>query len=172
LLFALASILRLNPYLAAFVGGTTSRTLDAELVTGPFAPVANVISESLKIAATFLFGAFLSVGVFTRVPLSSYLFAAIVLLVERPVSVLLALIGSELDRLERLAAAWFGPKGFSSIVYGLLVLGSGVANSRSLFDVIAVVVVFSMVAHSSSDVAVAHRFEQAERERGDGQRAA
>lgn len=44
------------------------------------------------------------------------------LLLVRPVSMLVSLAASRLPRRERLVAAWFGPKGFASVVYGLLVL--------------------------------------------------
>ena len=35
--------------------------------------------------------------------------------------------------LELFAAAWFGPKGFASVVYGLLVLHSGIPNAVEVY---------------------------------------
>lgn len=60
---------------------------------------------------------------------------------------------------ERLAAAWFGPKDFASVVYGLLILISQVTLSDELFHLTALVVVASIVAHSSTDVVIARWFE-------------
>ena len=38
-------------------------------------------------------------------------------------------VGSPLTRGERLAGAWFGPKGFASVIYGLLALQSGIPDA-------------------------------------------
>jgi NhaP-type Na+/H+ or K+/H+ antiporter len=56
------------------------------------------------------------------------------------------------------AAAWFGPKGFASAVYALLILKAGVAAGDRIFHLAAVVVAGSVIAHSSSDVLVARWF--------------
>jgi hypothetical protein len=34
------------------------------------------------------------------------------------------------------AAAWFGPKGFASTVFGLLILGSGVIDASHIFHLL------------------------------------
>ena len=64
---------------------------------------------------------------------------------------------------------WFGPKGFASVLYGLLVLGSGAPGAELMFHVIVVAIVFSIVAHSSTDVPIAGWF--ARREAEDAERA-
>ena len=69
---------------------------------------------------------------------------------------LLSLIRTPMPRSERLTAAWFGPKGFASVVYGLLVLQSGIPHGEKLFDLIAVTIAMSIIVHSSTDVPVAH----------------
>ena len=53
---------------------------------------------------------------------------------------------------------WFGPKGFASVVYGLLVLASGVAAAGQIFVLAALTIVLSILLHSSSDVIVARGF--------------
>jgi sodium/hydrogen antiporter len=77
------------------------------------------------------------------------------------VALLLSFLGSSIDRREWAAAAWFGPKGFASAVYGLLVLGSGGALSDEMSHLVALVVVASILLHSSTDVVVARRFRGA-----------
>jgi sodium/hydrogen antiporter len=79
--------------------------------------------------------------------------------VARPLALGIALLGSSLDRKERLAAAWFGPKGFASVVYALLILEAGLTSSDELFHLAALVIVASILAHSSTDVLVARWFE-------------
>lgn len=61
---------------------------------------------------------------------------------------------------ERLVASWFGPRGFASVVYGLLVLGSGTPRARELFLMISVVVTGSILIHSSTDGIVARWFQK------------
>ena len=62
-----------------------------------------------------------------------------------------------MPRAEKLTAAWFGPKGFASVVYGLLVLQAGIPDGEKLFDLIAVTIELSIIVHSSTDVPVAHK---------------
>ncbi|MHB1923873.1 MAG: cation:proton antiporter, partial [Acidimicrobiales bacterium] len=53
--------------------------------------------------------------------------------------------------------AWFGPKGFASVVYGLMVLQSHNSRAERIFLLTVVTVAVSIVAHSSTDVVVARR---------------
>ncbi|HQZ33987.1 MAG TPA: hypothetical protein PK020_06155, partial [Ilumatobacteraceae bacterium] len=117
------------------------------------------VAELLKLAALLVFGALISPRFLGEIPFSGYVFAALALFVARPVSLAFALVGSTLHVRERIAAAWFGPKGFASVVYGLLILRSGVAARSELFHLVALVVVASIIAHSSTDVVVARWFE-------------
>jgi NhaP-type Na+/H+ or K+/H+ antiporter len=62
---------------------------------------------------------------------------------------------------ERAVAAWFGPKGFASVVFGLLILKEAEVGKMEpmradhLFHLVAVCIVGSIVAHSSTDVLIA-----------------
>jgi len=54
-------------------------------------------------------------------------------------------------------------RGFASVVYGLLVLESGITGADDIFHLVALTIVISIVLHSSTDVVVARGFdEQAE----------
>lgn len=68
-------------------------------------------------------------------------------------------VGADLTRRELFAAAWFGPKGFASMVYGLLVLHSGIPNAVEVYELVVVCIALSIVAHSSTDVPVARLFD-------------
>lgn len=61
-----------------------------------------------------------------------------------------------------MAVAWFGPKGFASVVYAILILQSGISQAEHLFHVLAFVIALSVVAHSSTDVLVARWFREKE----------
>ena len=74
---------------------------------------------------------------------------------------MLSLLASEhLALRERAAAAWFGPKGFASVVFGLFLFERGIPNGFRLFEIVAATITVSIVAHSSTDVLVAHRFNE------------
>jgi len=156
----LSSLTHGNAFLAAFSAGITVATM-SPAIRDAFHEFGELVAELLKLAALLVFGALISPRFLGEIPPTGYLFAALALFVARPVSLAIALIGSTLRARERIAAAWFGPKGFASVVYGLLILHSDVAARSELFHLVALVVVASIIAHSSTDVVVARWFEPA-----------
>lgn len=78
-----------------------------------------------------------------------------------------SLVGSGLERGQRLAAAWFGPKGFASVVYALIVLDSGIPQTQQVVAVIVATVAISIAVHSTTDVPVAKLLRPSDREPGD-----
>jgi sodium/hydrogen antiporter len=75
----------------------------------------------------------------------------VTLLVARPVAVAIALTGTRVSRAALGFMAWFGPKGVATMTFSLLVLASGVAAGERLFNLAALVVLCSIVAHGLSD---------------------
>lgn len=161
LIFGIAQWTHVNLYLAAFSGGITVTTV-GEQARIHFQDFGELVAELFKLLATMLFGAVITETFFSDLDLFDYLFAVLAVVVVRPVAVWLSLLGSGLSWQEKLVAGWFGPKGFASVLYGLLVLKSGLAHTNLLFHLIAVVVVGSIIAHSSTDVIVADRFGRKE----------
>lgn len=155
--FAAAVVLHANEYLAAFSAGVTIATISPE-VEERFKSFGERTTELLKLAALLVFGALISTEFAWGFSGRDYLFAAAVLFVARPVTLALSLMGSGLSRRERLVAEWFGPKGFASVVYALLILHSDAVDGARMFHIIALVVVASMILHSSTDVPVVHSF--------------
>ncbi len=158
LVLGVSSLSHANAFLAAFSAGVTVATM-SPAIRNAFHQFGELIAELLKLAALLVFGALISPYFLAEIPLTGYVFAALALFVARPASLAVALIGSTLHVRERIAAAWFGPKGFASVVYGLLILRSGVAQRSELFHLVALVVVASIIAHSSTDVVIARWFE-------------
>lgn len=95
---------------------------------------------------------------------ASVTFAILMIVVARPLSILIALAGTRVPWRERLVAAWFGPKGFASVVYGLIALRAGLPDPDRVFALLAVTIAFSMIVHSSTDVIIAERFKRSARE--------
>ncbi|MBT2500706.1 cation:proton antiporter [Agromyces sp. ISL-38] len=152
-----------NLYLAAYAAGITIATVAPEM-RDAFKEFGGQISELVKLLAVLMFGALISPEILADVPWTGYVFAVLLLVFARPASVQLSLLGSGLPWEERLTAAWFGPKGFASVLYGLLVLASGVPGAELMFHVIVVAIVLSIVAHSSTDVPIAAWFARREAE--------
>lgn len=150
-----------NLFIAAFVAGITVASR-ADDIVGPFRAAWEPAEELLKLLAVFLFGMVLERELFAAMTWRSWLLVAVLLLTVRPMALGVAMIGSHIGRPELLAAAWFGPKGFASVVYGLLVLGSAVDHVALDFGVIAATIGLSMLLHSSTDVPIAQWFERRE----------
>lgn len=153
-LYGGAEVAGANPYLAAFVGGVTFATV-LPAAEQEFGRLGEQLSEAAKLLALLVFGGLLTPALLASVPLGGWVLAVLVLVLVRPTALLTSLAASSLPRDQRLAAAWFGPKGFASVVYGLLVLESGAAQAPAEFAVIAASVTLSILVHSSTDVPVA-----------------
>jgi len=144
-------------FLAAFAAGITIATLAPEL-RDSFHEFGELITELLKLVAILVFGALISPAFLGEIPALGYVFAVLALVVARPAAIAVSFLGSRLPWQQQAAVAWFGPKGFASVVYGLIVLDSDAAGRDVMFHLIALVVVLSILAHSSTDVPIAHYF--------------
>jgi sodium/hydrogen antiporter len=157
LLYAICHLTDANAYLAAFAAGSTIASV-APLTHEAFEQFGDLIAELLKLAALLVFGALLTPQLLDRLPAGSWVVAILALVLVRPAAMLLSLLRTELDRREKVAVAWFGPKGFASVVYGLIVLNSGLAIAEPVFDLVAVCIALSIAVHSSTDVPIARLF--------------
>ncbi|HET9142712.1 sodium:proton antiporter [Actinophytocola sp.] len=154
LLYGVCHLTHANPYLAAFAAGSTLATLD-RVAADHFEHFGDLLSETTKFAALLVFGALITPSRLSHIPVGGWAVAVLAILLVRPAAMLLSLMRTPLTREERLTAAWFGPKGFASVVYGLLALQSGIPDSELVFDLVAVTIALSIVLHSSTDVPVA-----------------
>ena len=169
MVLALAEVTHANLFLAAFSAGITVATL-APAVERSFGEFGELVTELLKLAAILVFGALISPAFLGEIPPSGYVFALLALLLARPVAIFVSLLRSGLPYPEQAVAAWFGPKGFASVVYGLLILEAEVERGDEVFHLVALVIVASILAHSSTDVPIAHAFarrQQQQQEQAD-----
>jgi sodium/hydrogen antiporter len=154
---ALSYVTHANLFLAAFSAGITVVSVSPRF-RDAFHQFGELLAELLKLAAILVFGALISLTFLMEISLGGYVFVLLVLVAVRPVALAVSFLGARINLPEFAAAAWFGPKGFASVVYGLLVLESGVKLSEEMFHLIALVVAASILLHSSTDVVVARRF--------------
>lgn len=163
LVLGTASVSGANEFLAAFAAGVTVASLSPQ-IRDAFHRFGELVTELLKLAALLVFGVLISPQFLSEIPLSGYLFALLVILAVRPVALGLSLAGSGLERRESVTAAWFGPKGFASVVYGLLILRAGAPLADEMFHLVALAIAGSIIAHSSTDVLLARWFREEEQE--------
>lgn len=159
LVWALCMLTQANLFLAAFTAGITVATVgprEAEAFRG----LGEVVAEMLKLAALLVFGLLISPPFLREIPFAGWVLAVLALVLARPVALWVSFLRSGLSPREQAAAMWFGPKGFASVVYGLLVLQSGIASADELFHLVALTITLSIIAHSSTDVVVARQFDE------------
>lgn len=159
LVIALAEFIGVNPLLAAFSAGLTIGVVNPK-ARDVFQDFGEIISELLKLASLFIFGSLLSPRIFFPGSLTPYVFAAFVLLIARPATIFIALFTTHITRMEKFAVAWFGPKGFSSILYLLFVWNSYVPDTSQMFTLVSITLVISIVAHSSTGLLFARWFKR------------
>ncbi|GAA3427944.1 cation:proton antiporter [Streptosporangium nondiastaticum] len=158
LVLALGKATHGNLFLAAFAAGITVATF-GQRQRGAFEHFGELIAELFKLAALLVFGALITPALLGAVGWTGWLFAVLALVAARPIAIWVSFLGSGLSVREQAAVAWFGPKGFASVVYGLIVLSSGIAAAGQEFQLIAVTIVASILLHSSTDIVVARWFD-------------
>jgi NhaP-type Na+/H+ or K+/H+ antiporter len=157
LVLALCQVTEANEFLAAFAAGSTTASV-SDAARRAFQQFGELVTELFKLSAVLVFGALLTTTMFSHNALRVWAFALLLLFVVRPVAMVLSLMRGGLDRREFATIAWFGPKGFASVTYGLLVLQSDALRASPMFVLIAVATAISIVLHSSSDHHIAQMF--------------
>jgi sodium/hydrogen antiporter len=148
--FGLADVTFGNGLIAAFVCGIAMGATERDVPQG-FVEFAENASAILQVLTFFVFGALIvATGFHHDIPPLA-LFVVFALLVARPAAVMLSFLRTGLPRPQKLFMAWFGPKGVASMLFALFVLKSQVGNGELVFDVAAIAIVCSIVAHGLTD---------------------
>jgi sodium/hydrogen antiporter len=147
-------------FLAVFAAGLTAVALDYD-VCDCFLDFGAIASELVMLLAFILFGALLSTEIGTVPLLPVLLFAGVVLVVARPVAISLVLWRAPISGRGRQFIGWFGPRGLSSLLFGLLLITDGVPGAEGLLALAGVVVIVSVVVHGVSAAPLAQRYARA-----------
>ncbi len=107
--------------------------------------------EIVKIAVFVVFGSLLTLHGLFFDGWAAVGIVAITLLVARPLGVFTALLGTATDFVSRAFMAWFGPKGVSTMTFSLLVLETRVTSGIRIFNIAALTVLCSVIAHGVTD---------------------
>ncbi len=147
-------------FLAVFAAGLTVARIDYD-ICDCFLDYGAATAEMTMLLAFVLFGALLSTLI-TTVPLLPALgLALITLAVARPTAINLVLRHAPISRHGRLFIGWFGPRGLSSLLFGLLLVTDGVPGAESLLAVVGLVVIVSTIAHGASAAPLAEHYVRA-----------
>lgn len=158
LVLAVSQATHANLFLAAFAAGMTVATFGPRQRES-FAQFGELIAELLKLGALLVFGALITIEFLADIGWQGWLFAALALVAARPIALWASFLRSRLPAREQVAVMWFGPKGFASVVYGLLVLQSSIPAADKIFHLVAATIMMSILAHSSTDILVARWFD-------------
>jgi NhaP-type Na+/H+ or K+/H+ antiporter len=148
--FGLADVTFGNGLIAAFVCGIAMAATEREVPAG-FAEFAENASAILQVLTFFVFGGLIvATGFHHSIP-PLVLFVLFALLLARPAAVMISFLRTGIPQPEKLFMAWFGPKGVASMLFALFVLKSQVGNGELIFDVAAIAIIASIVAHGLTD---------------------
>jgi sodium/hydrogen antiporter len=151
--FGLSDVTIGNGLIAAFVCGIAMGAAEREVPQG-FVEFAENASAIFQVLTFFVFGALIVATGFDHSVPPLVVFVAFALLIARPVAVQLSFLRTGLPKAEKAFMAWFGPKGVASMLFALFalfVLKSSVGEGELIFDVAALVILSSIVAHGLTD---------------------
>jgi NhaP-type Na+/H+ and K+/H+ antiporter len=152
LLYAVAHLTGVNPYLAGFAGGAMVGWLDP-LSRDTFAGLGEQLAGLAGAAAMLIFGALLSPTLVLGTSGTAWLAVLLFVVVVRPAATAVSLLGTAPGG-TALAAGWIAPQPFTSVILALLVLRSGIPDASVLYGFMAVCLVAAVVVHAATDVVV------------------
>ena len=157
--FGLADVTIGNGLIAAFVAGIVMGVAEHE-IPDAFVEFAENVSAISQVLTFFVFGALIVATGYDEEIWRLAVFIPLVLLVARPVAIMVSFVRSRLPRPQKAFIAWFGPKGVASMLFALFVLKSDVGASSTIFDIAAIVILSSIVAHGLTDTVGASWIER------------
>jgi NhaP-type Na+/H+ or K+/H+ antiporter len=164
--FAVAQSLHGSGYIAAFVGGLLFG-FKAKKATHRLVLASEGIGETLALLTWFIFGAAVIGRYIEFVTWEMLVYAVLSLTVIRMLPVFVSLAGTGESLGSKLFLGWFGPRGLASIVFAIIVLEKGVPGGKFIATVVAVTVVFSLVAHGISANPLARLMGQKDGQKAD-----
>ena len=116
-----------------------------------FAQRSEDLVEIVKLGIFVVFGSLLTVHGLFDDGWSAVALVAVTLLLARPIAVWAALAGLRVDWATKAFMSWFGPKGVATMTFALLILAQPIPGNQRIFDLAALVVVCSIIAHGLTD---------------------
>lgn len=148
--YGLAQLVHGNGLIAVFVGAITLGIRRPDLLES-LGRRTDQLMTFVKVAVFAVFAAVVSFDGLFHDGVAAIAIVAFTLLAARPLAVAAALLGTRTDGLTRAFMGWFGPKGVATMTFALLVLGEGIADGERIFNIAALAVLVSVIAHGLTD---------------------
>ena len=149
-IYGIAVALEGNGLIAVFTGAITLGILRPDLRTS-FEHRADDIVEIVKLGIFVVFGSLLTLDGLFGDGWAAVGLVVFTLVVARPVAIWISLAGTAVDAATKGFMAWFGPKGVATMTFSLLVLGQGIPDAARIFNLAALCVFASVLAHGLTD---------------------
>jgi NhaP-type Na+/H+ or K+/H+ antiporter len=151
--YGLAELAGAYGFLAAFAGGVGFRGYERshnynKRVHGG----VETVEKFGELSVILLIGSMVTLDGLGEPGIAGWLLVPVLLLAIRPLSVLVALVGSRLDWRERAFIAWFGVRGVGSLYYVAVAIGAGTlaGDARAVVWTVLACIVASIVVHGIS----------------------
>jgi NhaP-type Na+/H+ or K+/H+ antiporter len=148
--YGLAHAVHGNGLIAVFVCAITLGILRPDILESLEQRSERVI-QIVKLGIFLVFGALLTLHGLFHDGTATVAIVIFTLLFARPFAVFVALLGTRTDAMTRAFMGWFGPKGVATMTFALLVLGEGIADGERIFNIAALAVFVSIIAHGLTD---------------------
>ena len=149
-IYGIAVALEGNGLIAVFTGAITLGILRPDLRTS-FERRADDIVEIVKLGIFVVFGSLLTLDGLFGDGAAAIALVVFTLVVARPVAIWISLAGTAIDAATKGFMAWFGPKGVATMTFSLLVLAQGIPDAARIFNLAALCVFASVLAHGLTD---------------------
>jgi NhaP-type Na+/H+ and K+/H+ antiporter len=153
-----------NGLIAVYVAAITLGIRRAD-IRNYFGRQAEDLVEIVKLGIFVVFGSLLTIHGLFGDGWAAVALVALTLLVARPAAVFAALAGTRTDTATKAFMSWFGPKGVATMTFALIVLSDRISAGTRIFNLAALVVFVSVIAHGLTDTPgaewIARRAEEA-----------
>ncbi|WP_428611235.1 cation:proton antiporter [Shewanella sp.] len=151
LAYYLAEAFSGNGFIAAFFAGLYAGNT-SEMARGHIEDFAESEGELLVLISFFIFGLAFVPTTLPYVTFDVVIYSLLSLTLLRMLPVMVSLIGTKLDLATMAFIAWFGPRGIASILYVLIIAHEmgGIKGFETLYSVVTVTVLMSILAHGLS----------------------
>jgi sodium/hydrogen antiporter len=139
-----------NGFIAVFVAAILLGILRPD-VRESFESRSEELIEIVKLGVFVVFGSLLTFSDLMGDGWAAVGIVAATLLLIRPLAIFVSLAGTRLSTAAKAFMGWFGPKGVATMTFSLLVLGKNIEEGRRIFDIAALAVLTSIIAHGLTD---------------------
>ncbi len=167
LVYATCVLTNANLFIAAFLAGITVISV-GKRNREDLGEFNELVAELSKLIALLLLGIVASRRIFAPLAATEYIAILLAVFAVRPVAIFLSLVRTRLPRYEILTVGWFGPKGFASVVYGVMIL----SVDPHLAHMVGLAVIISILIYSSTDILVGRIYQKRAQRRSELRRAA